>query len=88
MFDTISRALGAAYSSGLPPHDVPQHHRGVGINTNMKSILTAAKSAFDLLGNPKLKNILLLVLALASAFGVIAPDNATSLRDAVTGLIF
>ncbi|MDG2532084.1 hypothetical protein P6144_00340 [Sphingomonas sp. HITSZ_GF] len=53
----------------------------------MKSILSAAKSAFDLLGNPKTKNVLLLVLALASAFGVLAPETATSLRDAVTGFV-
>lgn len=58
------------------------------INTGMKSILSAARTAFDLLGNPKTKNVLLLVLALASAFGVLAPETATALRDAVTGLVF
>lgn len=53
----------------------------------MKAKLTAlAKLAYDKLGDPRTKNIVILVLALMSLFGIIAPETATSLRDAVMAM--
>lgn len=43
---------------------------------------------YNKLGDPRTKNLILLTLALMSAFGMIAPDTATSLRNTVLGLVF
>lgn len=45
-----------------------------------------AKLAYNRLGDPRTKNILIMILALMSLFGIIAPDTATSLRDAVLSM--
>ena len=42
--------------------------------------------AYDRLGDPRTKNVLIVVLALMSAFGLLAPETATRLRDAVLSL--
>ena len=50
----------------------------------MKTKIIAALSlAYNKLGDPRTKNVLLLILALMSLFGLVAPDTATSMRDAV-----
>lgn len=54
----------------------------------LKSVLNALGGIYNRLGDPRTKNVLIALLALASAFGVIAPETATSIRDAVTGLVF
>ena len=41
---------------------------------------------YDRLGDPRTKNVLIIILALMSAFGILAPETATSLRDAVLNL--
>lgn len=45
-----------------------------------------ARLAYDRLGDPRTKNVLIVLLALMTAFGMIAPETATALRDAVLGL--
>jgi hypothetical protein len=52
----------------------------------MDKIKAAASAAYNRLGDPRTKNMLILALALMSAFGVIAPDTATGLRNVVLGL--
>ena len=42
--------------------------------------------AYDRLGDPRTKNVLIVLLALMSAFGILAPETATRLRDAVLAL--
>ena len=42
--------------------------------------------AYDRLGDPRTKNVLIVLLALMSAFGILAPETATRLRDAVLSL--
>lgn len=44
------------------------------------------KLAYDRLGDPRTKNILIMLLALMSLFGILAPDTATSMRDAVLAM--
>jgi hypothetical protein len=48
----------------------------------------AACTVFDLLGNPKTKNALLVILLCMTAFGMLAPDTATALRDLVLAMVF
>jgi hypothetical protein len=42
--------------------------------------------AYDRLGDPRTKNLLIVILALMSAFGILAPETATRLRDAILSL--
>jgi uncharacterized membrane protein len=42
---------------------------------------------YDRLGDPRTKNVAILILSLMSAFGIIAPKTATSLRDLVLSLL-
>jgi uncharacterized membrane protein len=54
----------------------------------MKQKLTALVTwIYDHLGDPRTKNLLILILTLMSAFGMIAPATATSLRDAVLSML-
>lgn len=48
--------------------------------------LAVIKWLYNHLGDPRTKNIMLLILAALTAFGMIAPDAATSIRDAVLSL--
>lgn len=48
--------------------------------------IALAKWLYNHLGDPRTKNIMLLILAAMTAFGMIAPDTATSIRDAVLSL--
>ena len=58
----------------------------------MKALLAKAKAfsawLWAFLGDPKTKNALLVVLLLMTAFGIVAPDVATSLRDTIIALAF
>ena len=38
---------------------------------------------YDKLGDPRSKNVMLFVLLAMTAFGMVAPDTATNLRDTV-----
>jgi hypothetical protein len=38
---------------------------------------------YDKLGDPRSKNVLIFILLLLTAFGMIAPDTATALRDTI-----
>jgi hypothetical protein len=40
------------------------------------------------MGDPKTKNAAILVLVVMSAFGILAPEDATRLRDMVLSLAF
>jgi hypothetical protein len=54
----------------------------------MITILNALTAVYDRLGDPRTKNAILAVLALLTAFGIIAPTTATALRDALLALAF
>lgn len=54
--------------------------------TCRRRIAALLKLAYDRLGDPRTKNVLILLLALMSAFGLVAPETATRLRDAVLSL--
>lgn len=43
---------------------------------------------YNKLGDPRTKNLLITILALMSAFGMIAPDTATALRNTVMSFAF
>ena len=44
--------------------------------------------AWSFMGDPKTKNAFLVILMAMTAFGMVAPDTATSLRDTVVALAF
>jgi len=50
-------------------------------------LLAAWETLYNHLGDPRTKNLLILILTLMSAFGILAPDTATGLRNAVLGLL-
>jgi hypothetical protein len=54
----------------------------------VNKLLSAVEWLYTNLGNPKTKNIILLVLALMNIFGMVAPSTATALRDVVVGFVF
>ncbi len=58
----------------------------------MTNPLTRARAFFtwlwSFLGDPKTKNGLLVILLLMTAFGMVAPDVATSLRNTIIALAF
>jgi hypothetical protein len=55
----------------------------------MKDKLLAAWSlVYNRLGDPRTKNMLILILTLMTAFGMLAPDTATNLRNAVLSFAF
>jgi hypothetical protein len=45
--------------------------------------VTMVRAAYCGLGDPRTKNALIALLALLSAFGMVAPETATALRDTV-----
>ena len=51
-----------------------------------RRLLRLLQLAYDRLGDPRTKNALIVLLALMSAFGILAPETATRLRDAVLSL--
>ena len=54
--------------------------------TLRQRVLRLLELVYDRLGDPRTKNVLIVILALMSAFGWLAPDAARSLRDAVLSL--
>ena len=42
---------------------------------------------YNHLGDPRTKNIIIMALAVLTAFGMIAPTTATSLRDATLSMV-
>jgi hypothetical protein len=49
----------------------------------MKKLLAIVGVVYNRLGDPRSKNALIFILILLTAFGIIAPDVATNLRDSV-----
>jgi hypothetical protein len=47
---------------------------------------TAAHNLYDFAGDKRTKNCALLVLAVLTAFGMVAPEQATSIRDSLLSL--
>ena len=58
------------------------------MNLYAQKALDALEILYTRLGDPRTKNIMLLILALLSAFGMIAPTTATALCDTVLSLVF
>ena len=56
------------------------------VPTLRQRLIRFARLVYDRLGDPRTKNVLIVVLALMSAFGILAPDTARNLRDAVLSL--
>jgi hypothetical protein len=58
----------------------------------MKPLLAKAHAfcvwAWTFFGDKRTKNCLLFVLILMTAFGIVAPDTATKLRDIVLSMAF
>lgn len=52
----------------------------------MRRLLKIISVVYDKLGDPRSKNVLLFILLLMTAFGIVAPESATSLRDTVIGM--
>jgi hypothetical protein len=53
----------------------------------MTAKLNAFFSAiYNKLGDPRTKNVLLVVLLAMTAFGMVAPESATSMRDTILAL--
>jgi hypothetical protein len=49
----------------------------------MKKLLAIVGVIYDKLGDPRSKNAMLFILLAMTAFGIVAPDQATSLRDTI-----
>jgi hypothetical protein len=55
----------------------------------MKAKISAFfKWLWAFLGDPKTKNACLVILLLMTAFGMVAPETATSMRDTIVALAF
>lgn len=51
-------------------------------------IWCAVCAVFNLMGDGRTKNALLVLLLCATAFGMIAPETATAMRDLVLAMVF
>lgn len=49
----------------------------------LKRARKLVSTIYDRLGDPRSKNALIFILMLLTAFGMLAPDVATNLRDSV-----
>jgi hypothetical protein len=49
----------------------------------MTKALAVVSAIYDKLGDPRSKNVLIFILLLMTGFGMIAPEQATTLRDFV-----
>lgn len=49
----------------------------------MKKALAVISAIYDKLGDPRSKNVLLVILLAMTAFGMVAPETATNLRDTI-----
>jgi hypothetical protein len=58
----------------------------------MTNLIARARQFFtwlwSVLGDPKTKNALLVILLVMTGFGMVAPDVATSMRDTIIALAF
>jgi hypothetical protein len=52
----------------------------------IEKLKAAGCAIYNRIGDPRTKNAAIVILAIMSAFGIIAPETATSLRDAVLSL--
>lgn len=56
----------------------------------MRNILAflgrVASVVYDRLGDPRTKNVLLAILAAMTLFGIVLPDEATSIRDTLIAM--
>jgi hypothetical protein len=55
--------------------------------TLLQRTTTVISVVYNKLGDPRTKNAAIFVLMLMSAFGILAPATATSLRDMVLSMI-
>jgi hypothetical protein len=54
----------------------------------MKKVRAFGAWLWSFLGDPKTKNALLVILLAMTAFGMVAPETATSMRDTIVALAF
>lgn len=58
----------------------------------MKNLIAKAKAwgawLWSFLGDPKTKNAFLVILLLLTAFGMVAPETATKMRDIILSMAF
>ena len=52
----------------------------------MKKLRALISIIYDKMGDPRTKNALLVVLLALTAFGMVAPETATSLRDTILSM--
>lgn len=50
------------------------------------AVRDALAALYSAMGDPRAKNAAILILALLSAFGILAPETATALRNAVLAM--
>jgi hypothetical protein len=53
----------------------------------MSKIIAVARWLYNHLGDPRTKNILILILLGLTGFGMVAPATATSMRDLVLSMV-
>lgn len=46
-------------------------------------VIAVISTIYDKLGDPRSKNVLIFILLLMTAFGMVAPETATQLRDTI-----
>lgn len=52
----------------------------------MEKLKACALAIYDKLGDVRTKNSLLVILLLMTTFGIVAPEQATSLRDTILAM--
>jgi hypothetical protein len=52
----------------------------------MSRVTSALSALYNYLGDPRTKNVLLVALLAMTAFGMVAPESATALRDTILAL--
>jgi hypothetical protein len=53
----------------------------------LAKLTSASRWLYNHLGDPRTKNILILVLLCLTGFGMVAPTTATSMRDLVLSMV-
>lgn len=51
-----------------------------------RRVAALVRTIYDFAGDKRTKNVLLVILALMTAFGMVAPERATSIRDTLLSL--
>ncbi len=54
----------------------------------LERLKALASAIYNFAGDKRTKNCLLILLALMTAFGLVAPDRATSIRDTLLTLAY